>query len=874
MYQGENDPGDRSEVLLNDGTGRFELLDNNGLHNAVILDTLPPGLINATGIAFLDYDYDGILDLYISTWFSDYAANLAGQGQYTFPDLLFKGNGDGSFTYVSSQEIERFTQPMYGVNVTDWNNDGWQDIITSPYCRSAGSLFRNNKDGTFTDVAPQANYSARFMQGDNGQNLCQWEAQPADFNNDGYMDLLQVSVHGGYNNNEGRTHIAVNTGEETGYRFERDLDRLERIAPAYTHLGDQGGTWLDIDNNTRKDVLVAQMGYASANPDGQERLYVLKQNEDNYFDDISFDVGLGQWIKEAHSIEPCDFDLNGSMDFFVSHQVRDTIEGESGPEYVSYMQIRLIRNNIGIENNWTAIKLIPPADANQSGIGSRIYVHSNGVQQIREIQAGIGHFSGQQSFIRTVGLDDFNRIDSIVVRWPVKDLRTTTIYNPPMNLVINIEEDGYTDYFKAWEEEKPVIAFNAPYLDFGTLNVGEEETKTFMLENIGTAPLLLKDILIENDESGEFSAPMDWYINEELPPGESVDIPITFTPNSRNEFRSQITFITDAQNGERRSFDLYGSGFEPKPVISVNTDGLFYESVWYDTLGTKQFHIINTGELPLEVYSISTEDEENFYINEVFFPFTIASGDSVPVEVVFSPKAIDTYETYIVINSNAYQAEEFKVGALGICDGPLPVVVVLRQLISFTNVEIGKTAIRELEIFNSGNADLVISELVFRDNPENFTFPGTTFPYTIAKGDTQKIAMEFAPTEEKNYGTTLTIKSNAQFETSISILGRGIAPSSVEDAIAELNLIEMTLAPNPTGKNTELMFNVNYDNFLRLSIEIVDLSGRKLIDITEGYYAPGTYSRPLDLNELAIGTYFVIINTELGRFSQKLIKYE
>jgi hypothetical protein len=96
---------------------------------------------------------------------------------------------------------------MYGVNVTDWNNDGWQDIITSPYCRSSGSLFENMKEGYFRDASFTAKYSAQRMGGDHGQALCQWEANPADFDNDGDMDLLQVSVHGGYDEGEGRTHI-------------------------------------------------------------------------------------------------------------------------------------------------------------------------------------------------------------------------------------------------------------------------------------------------------------------------------------------------------------------------------------------------------------------------------------------------------------------------------------------------------------------------------------------------------------------------------------------------------------------------------------------------------------------------------------------
>ncbi|MBK9248037.1 MAG: VCBS repeat-containing protein [Ignavibacteria bacterium] len=181
-------PEDRCEVLLGDGKGHFDLVPDNGLHEL--------GLLNCAGMTFLDYDLDGVLDLYIATWFKD--KNING----FMPDYLLHGNGDGTFTDMSKKSgISTVEFPMYGATAMDWNNDGWPDVLTSAYCRSGGSLWQNNKNGTFTDVAKTVGYTSQLVNGDvdglGARALCQWAVVPADFDNDGDIDILQAFVHGG-----------------------------------------------------------------------------------------------------------------------------------------------------------------------------------------------------------------------------------------------------------------------------------------------------------------------------------------------------------------------------------------------------------------------------------------------------------------------------------------------------------------------------------------------------------------------------------------------------------------------------------------------------------------------------------------------------
>ncbi len=412
-------PEDKASVMLNDGNGVFTHVAGNGIDGV--------NMLNATGLSYLDFNLDGKLDVYVGTFSLNH-----GTSAY-MADYLFRGNGNGTFTDVSQESRIGWTsQPLYGVNACDWNNDGWPDVLASPYCRTNGSLWRNNKDGTFTDVGFETAFNARTLGGDNSQNLCQWEGMPADFDNDGDFDVLQVLVHGGYNTNEGRTVIAVNQGAETGYRFQWQLDRIRRNAPSNSHLGDMSGSWVDFDNDGWLDLVINQSQYPQANAAGVERSYFLKQNDTNYFDDITASLGLDDFLLTPGASEVIDYDRDGDDDLLI---VVNTNRNQNN-------SLKVLKNEVGNKNNWVGIKLDAPEGVNQDAIGARIMVTAGGITQSRELTAGHGHFGGQQPLIQNVGIGSNEAIERIEVRWPHISLPITVVENPPINTILTIEQSG------------------------------------------------------------------------------------------------------------------------------------------------------------------------------------------------------------------------------------------------------------------------------------------------------------------------------------------------------------------------------------------------------------------------------------------------
>lgn len=450
------DSGDVAEVLLNDGTGRFRLVRNSGLHEL--------GKFPCTGFCFLDYDLDGNLDLYIAVFSADH------QNNFWIPGFLMKGNGDGTFTdYTVESGIYQVDEPNYGATVTDWNNDGWPDILTCPYCRTEGTLWRNNGNGTFSNVSAEAGYTSKngmtgnVDPGIGARELCQWEALPADFDNDGDMDIAQMLVHGGLDANEGHSPLTINGGPENDYKLTWDLKKFDRPligqsktwrdtlksstgedslirtyrTPAGTgHLGDQAGSWLDFDNDMLQDIIISTTGYDPRN----DRAYIEHQNPDHTFTDIAKATGLSEWLRPAYSNRPFDFDLDGDDDFAL---IFAPLAQYVPPEDAARAnQIFMVRNDIGNRNNHVTVKLVAPQGANRNCIGARIYVYAGGVRQMRDIQSGIGRWGMVQPFELVFGLAQNTHIDSIVVRWPMKGLPTTTVIDPPINQMVVIDRNG------------------------------------------------------------------------------------------------------------------------------------------------------------------------------------------------------------------------------------------------------------------------------------------------------------------------------------------------------------------------------------------------------------------------------------------------
>ena len=357
------------------------------------------------GTCFLDMDGDGDLDLFASNYVKfTYKTHVSGEsdgfpvyaGPMDYPpaaDTLYRNNGDGTFTDVSvAASIAAHEGPGMGTVCADIDNDGDTDIIVGNDA-AANFCFQNDGSGKFT----QTGLRTGLAYDSDGKAQGTMAVECGDFNNDGLLDLLMTSYQ------RERATLYRNFGDG----FFEDATR-ETGAGARTLAHVTWGTGLvDFDNDGDRDIFIAR-GHLHDNIDQFDdsttylaRNILLRNTGDEKFVDCS--DGCGEGLATALSSRGAafdDLDNDGDIDAVVVN---------------SRQKPTILRNETPAANHWIAIRL-QGVRANRDGVGSRVKVISGDLIQVAEVHSGRGY---QSDYARRLhfGLGGRERIDRIEVRW-------------------------------------------------------------------------------------------------------------------------------------------------------------------------------------------------------------------------------------------------------------------------------------------------------------------------------------------------------------------------------------------------------------------------------------------------------------------------
>lgn len=267
------------------------------------------------GCAFLDYDSDGWMDIY-----------LVNSGQCDFfnpnPPLrnaLYRNNRDGTFTDVTEKaQVSGGSGYGMGVAVGDYNGDGFPDLYVSQYSRSI--LYRNNGDGTFTDVTEKAKVAAPG-----------WGSSAVwfDYDNDGRLDLFVCRF---VDFNKSKNKFCGN--RETGYRYYC-IPRVYEPLPSWLFHNNGDGTFTDVSQETGIGNYACKAWGVVAtdiNNDGRMDLFVANDTTPNYlfvqrekgkFEEIGLLAGVAYSAdglpRSGMGVDSADYDQDGWMDLFVAN---------------------------------------------------------------------------------------------------------------------------------------------------------------------------------------------------------------------------------------------------------------------------------------------------------------------------------------------------------------------------------------------------------------------------------------------------------------------------------------------------------------------------------------------------------------------------
>jgi len=390
--------------------GRNILYHNNG--DGTFSDVTEKAGVGSSGwsvsACFVDYDRDGRLDLIVTRYLDwDFSRNIycgdkkPGGRAYCHPNeygaatlLVFHNNGDGTFTDVSKKSgLGAVPAKALGITVNDFDRDGWPDIAVANDSFPQ-QLFRNNRDGTFTEVA--VDLGMAFDE--DGKTFAGMGIDFADFNNDGWPDVfvnaLASQRYAIFENRKGKSFDYVSGA--TG------------VARASLLHSGWGAKWIDYDNDGWKDLLVAQ-GHVMDNieltqPSARYREpLLLMHNRQGKFEDVS--ASSGDVFKVPLAARGAAFgDLNNDGFPDVAINCND------GPAVI-------LMNRGGNGNHWLIVNTIGTR-SNRDGIGAALrLVSSSGEEQYGFVSTAGSYASSNDKRVH-FGLGQATQVKLLEIQWP------------------------------------------------------------------------------------------------------------------------------------------------------------------------------------------------------------------------------------------------------------------------------------------------------------------------------------------------------------------------------------------------------------------------------------------------------------------------
>jgi hypothetical protein len=363
-----------------------------------------------TGAAWLDYDRDGDLDLFVGTYVKfrqnglrycklahGIRTNCPPQMYDGTPSLLYANNGDGTFTNVTRRAGVFFPEGKALSAITcDVNEDGWTDLIVGNDGEKAW-LLRNERNGRFTDIAP----AAGIAYAQDGATMAAMGLDLGDYRNEGRPGFFVADF------SKRPDHLWRNVG---GGFFSEESSPAGIADAGFPYLG-FGAGFFDANNDGWLDLFIAnghvypEVDQSSADERYLQPNQLMLNNRDGTFREVTSEAGAGFQVRHGgRGAAFGDVDNDGDVDLLVNNN-----DGYAeGPP--------LLLRNDRPQGHFISLSLVGVA-SNRDAIGARVWLTAGGARQVRDVKSGGSYLSSSDRRLH-FGLGNATTVERIEVRWP------------------------------------------------------------------------------------------------------------------------------------------------------------------------------------------------------------------------------------------------------------------------------------------------------------------------------------------------------------------------------------------------------------------------------------------------------------------------
>lgn len=439
----DND-GDSDLFITN--YGDFKLFRNNGDKTFSDVSTIafPDGIKDwwYGGSTWGDYDLDGDLDLYVAGY-----VDFSRRPQYTslrfpmdfggLPNTFYRNNGDGTFTDITPELniLTDASRKSMQVVFHDFNDDGLPDLFVANDT-DANGFYLNRGDGTFKIFSGPSGLST--TDGSMGLAL-------GDMNNDGMTDIVYTNYAAEVNT---LAYLVDNNSSNDG-NLKNAVFIHSFDSPMVHKLSWPNISWgpglFDMDNDGDLDLFFANGHLNSVSGDNRQSNLLFENDGKGFYKDISNSSGILATGKRIHrSAMFADYDNDGKIDMFITVNGQQIEDGKGNTIFdVNQGRGILLQNRSKTKNNWIKVRL-EGVQSNRDGFGTVVNIQSNNMNQKQSLVSGQGYFSNHAQELY-FGLGNSDMVDIVEIKWPsgLKQIFNDVSPNQTMHIL-----EGNSNYTK------------------------------------------------------------------------------------------------------------------------------------------------------------------------------------------------------------------------------------------------------------------------------------------------------------------------------------------------------------------------------------------------------------------------------------------